>query len=422
MKSPHPPKSLSFLFVLVAALFALTLAAYGQTERVLYSFQGGSLDGAAPYPGLVTDSAGNLYGATTDGGPGNLGVVFELSPPSSLGGAWTETVLHFFQGAPSDGSSSWASLTIDRSGNLYGTTAGGGTFDSGTVFQLTPPASPGGSWTESVLYSFQGGSDGDQPWNGSLVLDSGGAIYGVTRSGGASNNGTVFQLVPPSSPGGTWTENVLHSFAGGTDGSSPVGGLVFGRAGVLYGTTSVSTKNRGGTVFAIAPPSSPGGDWTEKVIYHFQGGSDGASAQCNLVFDSQGNLYGTTDLGGSQGAGTVFKLTAASGAPWTHTVLYNFGFDTVGAYPVAGVTFDHAGNLYGTTSFAGVSNNGTVYKLSPPSTSGGAWTTSLVYDFQDRPDAEEPFAGVVFGWGNALYGTAPSGGENGLGAVFGIRP
>jgi uncharacterized repeat protein (TIGR03803 family) len=176
---------------------------------------------------------------------------------------------------------------------------------------LTRPASPDKSWTEAVLYRFAGGtSDGANPYAG-VVIGAKGVLYGTTDLGGTSNNGTVFSLTPPASPGGSWIEAVLHNFIGGTDGANPQTDVVIGRNGMLYGTTSLGGASNSGTVFSLTPPASPGGSWTEAVLYSFTGGSDGGLPAGAVTIGGRGMiLYGTTEVGGtSQNYGTVFLLT-----------------------------------------------------------------------------------------------------------------
>ena len=292
------------------------------TETVLYRFTGSS-DGNNPWASLVFDSAGALYGTTSGnaGGPAGAGTVFKLTPPTTSGGAWTQSVLHSFcsQSGCSDGFEPIAGLIFDTVGALYGTTFSGGASDSGTVFKLTPPAIPGGAWNESVLYSFTGGSDGMFPYTGSLIFDSSGALYGTTGAGGnlgcvaypgaPPGCGTVFKLTPPPIPGGAWNESVPHTFTGKPDGAFPYAGLVFDASGALYSTTF-----GGNNVFKLSPPATSGGAWTESVLYHFTGGSDGYAPYAGLIFDAAGTLYGTTGHGASSGCeghgcGTVFEIT-----------------------------------------------------------------------------------------------------------------
>jgi uncharacterized repeat protein (TIGR03803 family) len=386
-------------------VFELTPATGGGwTEQVLYSFcsQPNCTDGSTPVAGLILDAAGNLYGTTLYGGstdcPAGCGTVFELSPTGS--GGWTETVLHSFTNNGADGYGSSAGLIFDPAGNLYGTTRGGGSGCNpngcGTVFELTPAT--GGGWTEHVLYSFcsqPNCTDGSTPVAG-LILDAVGNLYGTTFYGGTQYDGTVFELSPGK--GGGWTETVLYNFCSQTncpDGSNPSAGLTFDAVGNLYGTT-VTGGDSGvpcgnfdcGTVFELTPAT--GGGWTEQVLYSFGAYPDGGQPSASLILDAAGNLYGTTFYGGTSdicggGCGTVFELAPAGGAGWTEKVLYNFNWNgngTDAANPSAGLIFDAAGNLYGTTYAGGNLNQcsgsgcGTVFELGKLVSTSTALTTS----------------------------------------------
>ena len=271
---------------------------------MLYSFGSGS-DGAFPFGSMIFDSKGELYGTTAYGGSSGGGTVFQLSPPTSSGGSWAETVLYSF-GGTGDGAHPRASLILGSNGDLYGTTAyGGGTSNDGTVFQLAP-STTGNGWTETVLYRFKGGTtDGALPY-APLIFGSG-DLYGTTYGGGTSSVGTVFQLAP-STTGGSWTETVLYSFKGGTtDGANPAAALILG-SGDLYGTTYGGGTSSVGTVFQLAP-STTGGSWTETVLHSFGGTGDGAHPFAPLILGSNGDLYGTTAYGGgTSNDGTVFKI------------------------------------------------------------------------------------------------------------------
>ncbi len=231
-----------------------------------------------------------------------------------------------------------------------------------------------GGWTEKVLHNFgDGGNDGYLPGSG-LIIDAHGNLYGTTAGGGTHGDGTVFELSPQ---GGGWTEGVLHSFNfNGQDGINPYGGLVFDAAGNLYGTTNFGgihpacLANFGcGTVFELIPVG--GGEWTERVLHSFGNGTDGAEPFfTSLIFDTAGNLYGTTNVGGLHGYGTVFELVRTQGGGWADRVLHSFGSGDDGALPFAGVILDGAGNLYGTTQQGGihtcpVGNCGTVFEITP---------------------------------------------------------
>jgi len=306
------------------------------TETVLYSFTVGS-DGFGPTADLIMDSSGNLYSTTENGGADGYGVVFKLAPDG------TETVLYSFTGG-SDGKYPEAGLIMDSSGNLYSTTLYGGADKYGAdkygvVFKLAPDG------TETVLYSFTGGSDGEYPQAG-LIMDSSGNLYGTTERGGAYDDGVVFKLAP----GGT--ETVLYSFTGSDGGAYPYAGLIMGSSGNLYGMTPEGGAYDHGVVFKLAP----GG--TETVLHSFTGGSDGSEPQAGLIMGRKGNLYGTTYFGGTDGAGVVFKL-ASDGK---ETVLHSFtGGD--GVFPSAGLLMDKKGNLYSTTQFGGAYESGVVFTL-----------------------------------------------------------
>jgi uncharacterized repeat protein (TIGR03803 family) len=419
-----PSKSLilSAVTLIVISGFATTVPAYAASkEQVLHSFRDFP-DGALPYAGLMSDPAGNLYGTTSDGGyefncgygPG-CGTVFELTLGSN--GRWTEKVLYRFCGNRSclDGSVPFAGLTRDAAGNLYGTTAAGGAFCTGgcgTVFQLTPHT--GGIWTERVLHSFSG-KDGSSPVGG-LTLDAAGNLYGTTYFGG-----TVFELSPTAD--GKWTEKVLHRF-NGADGSAPSNVPIFDAAGNLYGTTSLGGTHNYGVVFMLKPRTN--GTWTEKVLHNFNG-KDGISPS-TLIFDAAGNLYGTTYAGGHATScggvcGTVFELTPKAGGVWTEKVLHSFNNNRKdGIQPWAGLIFDPAGNLYGTTAQGGRSacSCGTVFKLIPAA--NGKWTEKMLHNFEGK-DGGSPLSGsLIFDAAGNLYGTTYGGGTQGFGNVFKVAP
>jgi len=304
------------------------------TLSVLYAFNGGPNDGAAPAAAVLKGSDGNLYGTTIAGGANSQGTVFRLA----AGG--TETVLHNF-GAGTDGRMPYAVLIADKKGRLYGTTPFGGANDSGTVFRLTP----GG--TEKVLHSFDG-SDGANPYAG--LTRAAGSFYGTTSGGGQFGYGTVFKM---DSRG---TVTVLHSFAGGiADGAYPYGELAVDAGGNLYGTTYQGGSSRdAGTVFKIAP------DGTETVLYAFSAANDGAHPDfVRPLLDDAGNIYGTTTAGGTGGNGIVFKLDANG----SETILYDFADSNDGASPYSGLIADRKGHLYGTALNGGVAGFGDVFRL-----------------------------------------------------------
>ncbi len=308
------------------------------TETVLYNFCSAAncADGEDPRAGLIQDAAGVLYGTTVFGGvpigQAGYGTVFQLSPPSQKGGAWTETVLYKFHPAQAfpDGELPYGGLIQDDAGNLYGTTMSSLSPNSlgpvgGTVYKLAPPPQPGGAWTESVLYFFcsvLNCADGGNP-RGGLIQDSAGNLYGTALLGstntlvnGDLGAGAVFRLAPPTQPGDAWIETVLYGFCSVPnclDGENPDGTLTQDDAGDLFGTTVGGGVNQLGTAFQLSPPAQPGGAWTETVLYGFcapgnTNCSDGQQPQAGLLRDPAGNLYGTTWAGGSNGGGTVFRL------------------------------------------------------------------------------------------------------------------
>jgi uncharacterized repeat protein (TIGR03803 family) len=336
-------------------------------------------------------------------------------------GGWTEKVLHSFN--DKDGQSPGAGLIFDAAGNLYGTTTNGGAYGYGTAFELIPAA--GGRWTEKVLHSFNNnGKDGYGP-GGSLILDATGNLYGTTSFGGPHNSGIVFELMPKS---GGWAEKPLHAFQdNGKDGYYPFSGLIFDTAGDLYGTTNSGGAYGYGTAFELVPIA--GGRWTESIPHSFNINTDGCCLTSNLIFNASGSLYGTA-MRGAYGYGTVFELTPAGGGSWSETTLYNFNIGTDGRNPLGGVIFDVAGNLYGTTADGGTGSCsasgafggcGTVFELTP--TTGGSWTEKVLYSFKgDGTDGIIPPAGLTFDATGNLYGTTELGGAYGDGAVFEITP
>lgn len=327
------------------------------TETLIYQFQNLE-DGYDPESTLVFDKAGNLYGTAQLGGNGlyHCGTVFKLSPPSSGSGAWTESTLYSFN-CDSNGGHPEAGVVFDKVGNLYGTTVLGGTCTvsggCGVVFQLSPPSSGAGSWTDTVLYSFQAGTDGNLPGS-ALVIDGRGNLYGTTAAGGSQNCGydvgcgTVFELSPPASSGGPWTESILYAFTSqANDGYLPRSAVVFGKSGGLYGVTEGGGANYGGTVFQLMPPASSGGAWTETILFGF-GADDGESPFGTPAVTDNGTIVGTTQFGGTNDVGTAFQLAppTAAGDSWVESTLVNF---TNHAYSIAGLTLGRDGYLYGAT-------------------------------------------------------------------------
>jgi uncharacterized repeat protein (TIGR03803 family) len=422
-------------------VFELQSSAGIWTENTLYQFP--QVDGDHPNGDLVADSAGNLYGVAKDAGENTnclylyyCGVAFRLSPQQT--GVWQYDILYDFSllasvtGATGGPAGPTSGLLFDSEGNVYGTTEEGGPYGSwgdGAVFRLTPTES--GPWQETTLYEFGGtNNDGILPLGG-LVMDSAGNLYGTTSTGGVHSircncyGGTVFELSPQAN--GTWQEKPLHSFAGGTDGSYPLAGLTWDQSGNLYGTTAQGGGSECaygcGTVFKMSPNGD--GTWTESILHNFVG-SDGEGPVARVIFDSEGNLYGTTDLGGAYSSGVVFKL-APNGSSWSETVLYSFKSGSDGAYPLSDLSFDSAGNLYGTTSAGGgsscgYSGCGSLFKLTP--TSSGEWRETILHRFsQKASDGSDPRSGVYIDASGNLFTTTTAGpGTAAWGTVAEIKP
>jgi uncharacterized repeat protein (TIGR03803 family) len=415
----------TYNFGLIAMLAVMTLAtlagtqAAAQQEKVLQNFSAYSASPSVPYAGVIFDKAGNLYGATAEGGFYREGAVFEMTPRA--GGGWTETLLHSFSHNGTDGWFPLGGLTLDAAGNLYGTTIYGGANGSGTVFELSPAT--GGEWTETILHTFNPNTDGSNP-QGTLVFDAQGNLYGFANNGVKGTNcsggcGEVFELTPQF--GGGWGETIVHTFTNnGVDGYNPVG-VIFDAKGNLYGTTTYGGTANAGTVFKLSPQA--GGGWSETILHNFSAnGTDGSYPYAGVVFDSKGNLYGTTPTGGTvvPGTGTVYELSPAAGGTWTERILYNFNPGT-GApiYPFAIPTFDAKGNLYCTTQQGGAYGWGSVFELKP--TKSGPWIESVVHNFENnQQDGTQPYAGLTLGPSGYLYGTTGTGGTKGGGTVFEI--
>lgn len=340
------------------ATVVLCAAAYaaGSAFETIHVFSSAA-DGNSPRAALVLAATGVAYGTTLYGGTGNNGTVYQLTPVSGTE-KWTESVIYSFGAAP-DGANPAGALIPGTGGILYGTTAAGGVSGEGTVFQLTPPSIPGAAWTETVLYSFAGAPDGAGPQAG-LVIDASGILYGTTANGGntagscgAAGCGTIFSLTPPAIPGAAWTETLLHSFVG-PDGANPFARLTAGTSGLYYGT-AVNGGTGNGVVFSLAAGAAP----VVKTIHEFSGSADGANPYSELTLE-KGKLYGTAASGGTSGLGTIYSLTIAGAV----TVLHSFTGASDGANPMAGVFMD-AGNstLYGAASLGGANGDGTLFSL-----------------------------------------------------------
>jgi uncharacterized repeat protein (TIGR03803 family) len=396
------------LATLTLVLIAVT-GASASSEKVIHSFLGGP-DGNDPTAGVIFVN-GHMYGTTRFGGKYLAGTVYELRPRRN---SWKERVLYMFTGG-SDGSLPEGGLVADASGNLYGTTLGGGSgcggYGCGTVFELS--ANSKGGWTEHVLHKFTEGSDGFNPRVG-LAWDKAGNLYG------SSSNNVVFRLSPSK---GRWTFTTIYTFSYGRGSLTP---FLVDSNGNLFGASSAGpNSNDNGIVFELSPSS---GGWTLTTLYTFTGIPNGYPiGPSPLVMDSEGNLYGSTGRNDSHdcyyqnvGCGMVYELTPDGGG-WTFSTLYDFSASGDGSYPV-GVIFDSQGNLYGTTEQSYHTNNfasGTLFKLTD---SGGTWTESVLHNFTNTGDGHYPNGGLAWGADGHLYGTTVYGGAINHGAVFEFIP
>jgi uncharacterized repeat protein (TIGR03803 family) len=402
----------AFAVALLCALTAiLTQPMQAQALTVLHYFTGGA-DGAYPDAGLTMDMAGNLYGTTFgDGYSNSNGSVYKLTHTN---GGWVFAPLYTFRGG-NDGGLPYAGVVFGPDGSLYGTTTAGGAHGQGTVFNLKPSPhfSPNifAPWIETVLYSFQGGVDGSQPY-GSVTFDPAGNIYGSTYAGGSGGSGTVYKMIP--SGDGHWTESVIYSFSN-SDGWIPVSSLTLDNAGNLYGTTLEGGAYGAGTVYELT--YSAGSGWAESFLYSFNSNHGGvANPYVGLIFDPSGNLYGAT----ADGAGGIFKLTPSDGS-WTYSLLYGTGGGIEACGARGNLVMDGAGNLYGTTFCDGAYGQGSVFKLRL----GSILTYTMVYSFTGDSDGYWPSSNVVFDASGKIYGTTFAGGpygDGGYGVVWEITP
>ncbi|HUI84959.1 MAG TPA: choice-of-anchor tandem repeat GloVer-containing protein [Candidatus Binatia bacterium] len=375
---------------------------------VLHNFSGGA-DGANPYAGVTLDSRGNLYGTTANGGNGG-GVVYKLTHTNS---GWTFAPLYNFGGGH-DAAVPYAGVVFGPDGSLYGTTYAGGTYDQGAVFNLKPPVhispNPLAPWTEKVLYSFRGGTDGVNPY-AAVTFDAAGNLYGTTSGGGRYGPGTVFELSPSA---GGWTESVIYNFSG-PNGALPYSNVIFDNAGNLYGTTlQGGSDGRFGAVYELTYLTGVG--WAESFLYSFTDPSDGASPYAGLTRDASGHLYGAT----ADGSGVIFELTPFNGA-WSYSSLYGSGGGIEPCGALGSLVIDAAGNLYGATTCDGANGTGSIFRMTHIS---GGWTYTTLYSFSftGRNDGTYPEAGVALDANGNLYGTTIEGGAYGNGVVWEFTP
>ena len=392
----------------ILLVFAMP-AVQAQTFNLLYTFGGGP-DGGYPYAGVTLDRAGNLYGTTYGDSTRNpYGNVYQLV---RHGSNWVLNPLHEFQRA-NDGQNPESGVIFGPDGTLYGTTQYGGTgcgqLGCGTVYNVRPPARVchGAScpWTENVLYSFTGYPDGAEPKYGPLAFDPAGNIYGTTDGGGEFDDGIVYELTKTQ---GRWTESVLYNFS---NGGLPVSGVTLDAAGNLYGTAPLPHYGYAYELISAGP------QWSKKILHTFQGGDDGASPYGGLILDAAGNAYGTTEGFPGEQRSTVFELTPNSDGSWTETVLYEFPAGSFG--PRSNLAMDADGNLYGSTYGLGTDRFGFAFKLTH---AGGSWSFTNLHEFTNGADGAYPIGGVTLDSAGNLYGTCVEGGGQGFGTVWEIIP
>ena len=325
-------------------------------------------DAVYPVSGVTLSPDGALYGVTQDGGGTNSGAAYRLAPPAAGQAQWAESILYNFPPYPAPNEPP-AAPTVGPNNVLYGV-AYGGMSGNGDVYELLPPTQQGSAWTFVSLYDFPAdGKRGALP-TASLLLGPKGTLYGTTFAGGIDKKGVVFKLVPPTAGATGWTEHVLHSFTGREDGGEPLGALIIDDAGNLYGTATVGGSVAGdGVVFELSPPAAGTAEWTESVLHSFAGGSDGIYPDAGLYRSRAGSLYGTTVGGGSASKGTVFELTqpAAGQTSWVETV---FSFGTTGPNNPSSNLVRFGKVLIGTTRNGGIvpASSGTVFAIGAGST------------------------------------------------------
>jgi uncharacterized repeat protein (TIGR03803 family) len=395
----------------LALLAMLATSAWASTEKVLWNFSGGS-DGSEPWSNyFIADAKGNLYSVTASGGSYSAGVVFMLTP------AGGESVLYEFKGQSSgDGASPHGRLAFDAQGNLYGTTQGGGTNDTGTVYELTP--AQGGGWTEQVLYTFSAaGTDGSNPSAG-VVIAKDGTMYSTAANGGAGGAGAIFSLKKTSKG---WKQKVIHSLNYPADGGYPYDGLMMDASGNLYGAAPSGGSSGYGVIYRLSHGKQ---GWTETVIHNFtdQNGDGSGLYWIDLISDGAGNIYGATSFGGTNTTGTVWELVySKSKKTYAESILYEFGASGSGDgnNPYGGLVMDSKGNLYGTTVNGGTSGIGMVYQLTKQ---GKAWKETALHEFAGGADGSQPTGNLYIDGKGRLYGMAEMGGSSNQGVAYRVKP
>ena len=409
-----PLRKASMLALFLATTLVTTKPAQTQTFTVLHEFTGGE-DGEIPYSGLTLDRAGNVYGTTTYGADqsclGGCGTVFRISRAGAF------TTLYRFHGIDGDGPE--ANVTIASDDTLYGTTEFGGAQGTGNIYRLQPSTralgNATGTWNETVIHTFGAYNDGEGvlPWWGALIFDRAGNLYGTASAGGTGScaSGGCGTVFELSPSNGGWTYNVLYRFTCTTDGATPFSGVVMDTEGRLYGTTDGNLGCDGGTAYQLAPTGS---GWTEITMHQFQNRDDGGEPVGGLVVDAAANAYGVTANGGTSGCGGVVYELSPRGVGWTFLPIYCLVGPVAGGSESA-MTMDAAGNLYGTTTADGANRRGSVFKLTY---NNGSWTYTDLHDFTGGADGSGPVGTLAVDADGNIYGTSVYGGTGG-GCEFG---
>jgi uncharacterized repeat protein (TIGR03803 family) len=418
------------LATLVALAMLGGVASAADKYRVIYDFGQKSSDGWDPVGLLALAKNGDFYGVTESGGTDNLGTFYKLIAPRTRGGVWAKTILYDFPGGKGGGYPT--SLVLGKDGNLYGAdytqtifelrapTSDDSAWEYAALYTLNGD-NDGSVVEQDLAFDAEGNLYGATELGGDV--DCG-------QDGGC---GTVFELKRPGKEGGRWRFSVLHTFTGSPDGAQPFAGVVFGQSGDLYGTTSAGGASGDGAAYRLSPPARKGRPWTETVLYSFDRSNNGANSPGSpLIFDSLGNMYGTTsgvgdpNCQGGFGCGVVFELSPPTkkGQAWAYAALHAFQGGDDGAIPSGYMVFDSKGNLYGTTEVAGEAQGGTVYQLKPPGHKDGAWTETVLHGFNPSDgDGDLPESGLTWGKWNDLYGVTAEGGLcQYCGTAFALEP
>jgi len=384
--------------LLFAMAVMLTPSAQAQTFTVLHNFTNGG-DGGTPTAGVTVDGSGNIYGTASTGGAGNGGTVWQLK---RSGNGWILDTIYAFEPSTGDGKTPLGRAVVGPDGTLFGTTYAGGTGcygGCGTVYNLRPPGSfchtTSCPWTETILHNFGGyPDDGGEPFYVDPIFDASGNMYGTTCGGGGVNYGTVFEMKPSN---GGWIESEIYVFDGG-DGECPESGPIMDQAGNLYGTAIQGFGNQG-EVYEISPAEPY---WSQNILVRFEEGENGNAPAAGLVADRSGNFYGMTL------SGAVFELSF-SGGVWNYNQIY----DLPGGGGYGTLVMDAAGNLYG-TQYGGPSGEGAVFELAR---NNGNWTYINLHNFDLVDGGGWPYGGVALDADGNLYGTTSQGGfrANGCG-------